>query len=495
MSASDASFEEGGAPADLPPRRRTQVRVFTALGVLFAVMSVLAGGTLAFTAWQVADIDRHELTLSDVGAEEPQNYLVVGSDSREGTPESEVSAADAEVVGQRADVIMIARVDPGEGEVHLLSIPRDLWVPIAGTGHEQRINTAYASDDGRQRLIDTIEDEFDIPLHHYVEIDFRGFQGIVDSLDGIPLVFDRPVKDTNSGLLVEEPGCQVLGGEQALAFARSRHLRYLDEDGRWRTDGSGDLGRIERQQTFMRAVLERAAGERLDLGDLGDGLTLLTTVSDYVSLDAGLDLDLMGALARDFEGFSGDQLTSHSLAVVPFTTDAGAAVLELDELASQDALNVFRGRPAGSIDPSLVSVTVWNGSGQPGQAGDAEVALEREGFAVPDIDDAPTEAEATVVRYGPGTRSAAELVARYVSGGAMVEEDPTLDSAEVILVTGADFSSVLEEPTAKVLPSPDDGSDSTDESDESDESDDGPSTTSTTDGIGVDPAKVAEGGC
>ena len=95
---------------------------------------------------------------------------------------------------------MIMRVDPTTDTVDMVSLPRDLWVPIAGTGESQRINTAYSSDDGRQRLIDTIQQDFGIPINHYIEVDFKGFQGVVDAIGGVPMYFDEPMRDDNSGL-------------------------------------------------------------------------------------------------------------------------------------------------------------------------------------------------------------------------------------------------------------------------------------------------------
>lgn len=457
MPASVDTPATDDAPPAEPTPRSTRPRVFAAIGAVFALLAVTFAGLALFTSWQVADIERHDLALADVGGDEPQNYLIVGSDSRAEIDEDDPDAGGfvgeetSDVVGQRADVIMVARVDPVAHEVHLLSLPRDLWVPIAGTDHEQRINTAYSLDDGRQRLIDTIEQDFDIPIHHYVEVDFRGFEGIVESLDGIPLVFDRPVRDQHSGLLVEEPGCRVLDGREALAFARSRHLQYQDSKGRWKTDGTGDLGRIARQQVFMRAVVGRAAGEELDLGDLGDGYTLLTTVSDYVGLDAGLDVDLMLALANEFKGFGADGLVTYSLPVEPFTTDGGAAVLEWQPLASQDILNVFRGAAPGTIDPALISVEVWNGSGIPGQAGEAQDAFEAAGFEVEGIDDAPATVDATVVRYAPGLEGVATAVARHLELGATLEEDDSLSGEAVVVVTGPEFGDVLAEPLDEVV--------------------------------------------
>ena len=126
---------------------------------------------------------------------------------------------------------MVLRVDPEEKQAYVLSFPRDLYLPISGTGETQRINTAHAH--GVQTLIDTIQDNFDIPINHYVEIDFVGFEKLVDAVGGVPLWFDAPVRDRHTGLDVPQAECQVLDGEQARKFVRSRYLEYQDEDGEW----------------------------------------------------------------------------------------------------------------------------------------------------------------------------------------------------------------------------------------------------------------------
>ncbi|MCZ7631196.1 MAG: LCP family protein [Microthrixaceae bacterium] len=93
----------------------------------------------------------------------------------------------------------------------MLSIPRDLWVTLPD-GSEDRINAAYA--ESTQTLIDAIEENLGIPVHHFAEVDFVGFQKLIDALGGVPMYFDSPVRDRNSGLSISEPGCVVLNGPQ-----------------------------------------------------------------------------------------------------------------------------------------------------------------------------------------------------------------------------------------------------------------------------------------
>src|SRR5690606_28103644 len=125
------------------------------------------------------------------------NYLLVGTDSREGLdrddPDAEGFFGDGEVGCDCTDTIMLLRIDPKEKQARILSFPRDLWLPISDTGKTARINSAHAH--GEQVLVDTIEENFDLTVHHYVEIDFVGFGKLVGAVGGVPMWFDAPVRD------------------------------------------------------------------------------------------------------------------------------------------------------------------------------------------------------------------------------------------------------------------------------------------------------------
>src|SRR3990172_10442764 len=143
-------------------------------------------------------------------------FLVVGSDSREGLENLENFG---DFGGARGDVIMLVRVDPVNSEARMLSIPRDLWVDIPGQG-KGKINSAY-SYGGPSLMVRTIQENLGIEVNHYVEIGFVGFQEMVDELGGIQVSFPYAARDGSSGLDVEA-GTEVLDGEMALAYARSR---------------------------------------------------------------------------------------------------------------------------------------------------------------------------------------------------------------------------------------------------------------------------------
>jgi len=183
---------------------------------------------------------------------------------------------------------MLWRINPATSQVAVLSFPRDLWVTIAGRSSEQRINVAYERDNP-QRLIDTIYQNFLIEVDHYIQVDFCAFKILVDAVGGVSVPFDFPVRDPNTGLNVPEAGCFNFNGDHALAYVRSRKLLYLTDSGEWKQDGTSDLGRISRQQDFIR----RTVDSLLAAGTFDPSVirALIRTSDDYVVVDSNLSLN------------------------------------------------------------------------------------------------------------------------------------------------------------------------------------------------------------
>jgi LCP family protein required for cell wall assembly len=431
-------------PARARRRRSWGQRILLVLGSFVAIGCLAAGAGLAYGTWQLGRVDRiGGLDTVEAATGAPENYLIVGSDSRDSIdPESEDAGAflSEDVDGMRTDTIMVARVDPDTEQMATLSIPRDLWVTIPGSEDHSRINEAAAG--GRQQLVNTIQDNLGVPINHYIEVDFAGFQRLVDSVDGVPMYFSTPMVDDNSGLWIDGAGCTTLDGEQALALARARHLEYYDpEDDDWDTDPTGDLGRITRQQELIRRSLDRAVG--LDLANPAHLNDLVNVGVENVSIDEDLGVtDLLG-LARRFASFGGDELEAYSLPVTDLTTAGGAQVVELDEAAGEDLLNVFRGLPAGTVTEGTVEVDVYNGTGTSGQAAEVAELLTEAGFPVGETGNvAEGTLDRTTVRFAPGSDADADLVARHLTAGADVVEDAGLDVGVVALDVGMDFSGV-----------------------------------------------------
>lgn len=230
-----------------------------------------------------------------------KNFLITGTDNGACVdPDSPYASAfgDRNGLGERADTIMILRLDPTTNAAAVLSFPRDLWVRINGKKTKSRINSAFNRDDPNPLII-TIFDNFGILIDHYVNIDFCAFKEIVNAVGGVRVPFATPVKDKNTNLLIEQAGCHTFGGEEGLAYVRSRHFRYYDaKTKKWVEDPAADRGRISRQQDFLRRTIQKALDK--SGGNPTIAKDLIDAATKYVILDANLTagklLDLASAM-------------------------------------------------------------------------------------------------------------------------------------------------------------------------------------------------------
>ncbi len=276
---------------------------------------------------------------------EAKNFLITGADNNSCIdPDSPYAPAfgDRTGLGERSDTIMMWRVNPATSQVAVLSFPRDLWVGIPGLAGKQRINVAYERD-APQQLIDTIFQNFGIPTDHFLQIDFCAFKTLVDAVGGVAVPFASPVRDVNTGLNVPEPGCFNFDGDHALAYVRSRKLEVLSESGEWEQDPSADLGRISRQQDFIR----RVADELLSAGAFNPDVVggLVETNSEYVVVDSELTTGKMLEFAGVLRSVDPAAITTYQIEATPAVIQ-GNSVLE-PQLGGDDMaaiLSVFQGR-------------------------------------------------------------------------------------------------------------------------------------------------------
>ncbi len=318
------------------------------------VLAIIVGGLGSFGVIRAANdrtsdverIDGLELVLTP--QEGPaRNYLLIGSDTRENADPDDPdfgSIGDTSVVqGRRSDTIMILRQEENGNGASIVSLPRDLWVDIAGERGESRINSAY--NEGADVLAATITQELGIPINHVVDVDFSGFKDIVDAIGGTVVCFEYATRDANTGL-DQQPGCNRLDGVAALQFARSRYYEEF-RDGAWRTDPRADLGRIERQQNFVQATAQAASDTIRSDPFAASNLIDAGTVA--VRMDPGLDpVAAAGTLRQTFA----NGLNKYQLPVVGVTRN-GNAVLVLDD-GSQPILDYFRGvAPAPPVEPPV----------------------------------------------------------------------------------------------------------------------------------------------
>ncbi len=371
---------------------------------------------------------------------EPRNFLIIGTDSAERLDEDDPVTNGREQLGKLADVIMILRVDPRDGSAKLLSIPRDSRVSVAPDGGMARINSAIAGADGPQNLVQTIKRNFGISIDNYVEVDFQSFRDLVEVLGGVPVYFATPVRDTNTGLIVATPGCVMLDPTQALAYARSRHFEY-QVDGDWETDGTGDLGRITRQQDFIKRSLRRASDKGIRNPSTAVGVVNAAAAS--VRMDDTLDVGTILTLVTEFQNFNPDSLVSQQ---IPTYADprGGVAYQAIDWEAAEPLLEPFRGvDPGAAMTPGAVIVDVEGHEEQIDQLNDTSAKLDGAGFDA-EVFDARGVATTTIT-YGPNGREAALLLAAQLESVPQVELDEEISGYRVVLSVGSDFAGVRAE--------------------------------------------------
>ncbi len=277
---------------------------------------------------------------------EAKNFLITGSDNNACVdPDSPFAGAfgDRKSLGERSDTIMVMRVDPSTSQAAVLSFPRDLWVTIAGRDSESRINSAYAKNDPTA-LIATIYDNFGIGIDHFVQVDFCAFKTLVDAVGGVPVPFAYAARDSNTGLDVPLPGCFNFNGDHALAYVRSRHYEYLDPTlNVWIEDPAADLGRISRQQDFLRRVVSKALSTGVYTPSVARGL--IDTAQQYVVTDQNLTINRMLQFAGVIENLDPVNLRSYQIEVKADTRSGNAVLLpRLGGDNMKAVLAVFRGK-------------------------------------------------------------------------------------------------------------------------------------------------------
>jgi LCP family protein required for cell wall assembly len=428
-------------------------RFVTAFVVAVVLMTGLIAGAYAEAANKVSKVEKADIDTSVLQA--GGNFLLIGSDSRAFVKDAQEAShfgSAQQQTGQRSDTIMVAHVDDKTGTALLVSFPRDLWVAIPGMGHA-KINAAFNA--GPQRVIETIESNFDIPISHYLQVDFAGFREMVNKLGTIPIYFPAPARDTYSGLNITKAGCVQLNGDQALAFVRSRYYQSF-VDGKWKSDPTSDLGRIQRQQYFLRTLAQQTLHAATRSPWKAGGL--LDSMLNDLQRDPKLGLSSLRGLAYAFHKPGG--VETQTLPVNRHFFD-GQDALELDSAKAAPLLARLRGigNPSGgngsakvkAVDPATIHVAVENGSGQTGLGARAHDALRGLGFAAVG---AATNADrsdyaVTEVRYKSAALDKAQFLLSKLGGsGKIVElqgEAPA--GADIVLVLGTDYKGLTSPPT------------------------------------------------
>ncbi len=235
------------------------VRIFTGISIstlAISAVSALAFGTVSASINKIdafAGIDKRPERVSSA-----INYLLVGSDTREGLSKAELKALRVGSVktaaGKRSDTMLLVHISKARDKAVLVSIPRDSFALIPQHLNKSgktipatysKINSAF-NWGGAPLLIQTIEEMTELKIDHYIEVNFAGFAKVVDSLGGIEVCTKKDIDDPKSHLVLPA-GVHTLNGIDALKYVRTREF-----------DGLGDIGRMQRQQAFMSSVFKKA---------------------------------------------------------------------------------------------------------------------------------------------------------------------------------------------------------------------------------------------
>ncbi|HEY1830669.1 MAG TPA: LCP family protein [Acidimicrobiales bacterium] len=356
----------------------TKRKVVTALSTFVALVVVLAAAGYGFIRYEFDRITRANCPACvAVAGGQPYNVLVIGSDTRDGETAAEAkqfgNASDAG--GQRSDTIKIIHVDPQTGTASTLSIPRDTLVTLSGVpkssgvSNPNKINAAFATGPndpdpagtGANGLVKTIEHSFGIPISHWIVVNFFGLMDAVNALNGVNMDLPFPIRDYGdcngngvyencTGLDILKTGCQSLSGTQALELSRSRHFEWY-QDGEWQSDLSGDLGRIERQDLLIEAVVNKAKSTYNPIR----AVTFVNSMTHDVTLDKNLSVTALLSLAQQYHAFSGSSLVNFTLPTSSaYFATYGEDVETVNEPAAAVMINQFLGAaPNSATTPPL----------------------------------------------------------------------------------------------------------------------------------------------
>ena len=248
--------------------------------VLAVLLSVAIIGSIATYFYLDSMLTRKNILVDYAGrpsAGSGQNWLITGSDSRQGLTRREERrfATGRGIAGMRSDTIMLLHLPANGNRPVLISLPRDSYVPIPGHGSD-KINAAYAFG-GPQLLAQTVQNVTGLRIDHYMSIGFGGFVRVVNAVGGIRVCLKARLVDPRAGLHLHK-GCQVLSGGEALGFVRTRY-----------TFATADLQRIQNQRIFLRALLRKLTSAGV-IANPFSALPAASGVAGSLTVDRGTHL-------------------------------------------------------------------------------------------------------------------------------------------------------------------------------------------------------------
>jgi LCP family protein required for cell wall assembly len=359
-------------------RKRLAIAIATVVGVLVLGTAVFAFAYIRNIGDRINAVTNADPSLAKLLQDgqvsppgDPFYMVLMGSDTRKGQSQ------------QRSDSLMVARVDPKNKKIQIISIPRDSRVNIPGYGI-QKINAAIVWG-GPSLAIQTVKQLTGLPISHYVNLNFNGFRDVVDAIGGVWIDVPQDIYDTQASAYGKayatvKKGYQKLDGRHALTFVRTRH-----------TLADGDFGRMRNQQAFIKAL----ASQALTLSNMFKASAIIEAIAS--NLDTDLTPAQMADLVLQFKGMKSSDIDSANAPGGPKYMD-GVSWVVLDQVKFEAMLGrMKKGQPlvpskaagasgsstaTSTVKPGDFQVTVRNGAGVSGLGKQCSDFLVKKGFKV-----------------------------------------------------------------------------------------------------------------
>ncbi|WP_017977034.1 LCP family protein [Actinopolyspora halophila] len=502
----DFSDDRGGSASRVEWRkakRRKRVRTLgkslavAAAALVFVSTGIGWGG---MTWWdskfkEISALSRDSDSIQNPEMQEGDlNFLLIGSDTREGAQSGDNVGTSEGVAGARSDTTMIAHIPADRSRVVIVSIPRDLEIDIpadtceswnAQTGeysdetvparNNVKFNAAYASG-GPQCVTEKVQALSGLKITNFLGINFQGFKSMVDAVGGVRVCSNKPMIDRELGTVLKTGGWHELRGDRALQYVRARKVVG---------DSTADYGRMERQQMFLSALLRKMTSTDvlLNMNKLGDlaNAVIANTFGENVNSNKLI------ALGKSLEGLDPKKVTFVTIpttgennargneelresatsslfrAVIedkPITPSEGSGEQRSQGSSSSTANSSMadsQGEPAQTNpsqastkpSPSETSVAVFNATERSGLAGNTAQKLREYDYTVGEVGDLDSPGDRTVIRYSEGNKQRAQLLASSVPAAELMKDASTGET--VRLEIGDDYENrILQPDTGKV---------------------------------------------
>ncbi|MEO3810584.1 LCP family protein [Sphaerisporangium sp. B11E5] len=448
---------EGGT--ERPPGRRRRpwmtwvwCLVAAVTGVAVAVTVTLVGAYAKLSG----NIRHDDVPTADLGARPAKvgkalNILLVGSDTRAG---ANIKYGHREY-GERTDTIILAHLSPQRDNALLISFPRDSLVALPSCpprkglpgqrAHVGMINESF-NFGGIACTWKTVETLTGIHIDHFAKVDFTGFKSMVNALGGVEVCVPKPIDDPKA-LLKLPAGRQTLKGEQALGYVRARYSLG---------DGS-DIGRIQRQQMFIASMVKKAMSGAT-LTDPAKLFGFLDAATKSVTTDPGLTIGVLRELAAGAQGLTAGNIRFVTTPWRYSLTQPGRVewvqpqAKQLFRLVATDTkikgAHIQTGRQ-GDVPKSKIEVVVRNGTTRSGLAAQVASDLEKRGYSVVRVGDAPDKPyPKTQVRFSANGKTRAPTLARDLVTFRYAEVSDTT-TTRLVLIVGDDWKGVKPAPVSQ----------------------------------------------